>query len=280
MEVLLEAAERLDIQADLYTAFNAGAHLVSAHRLDPSRNYSWEEICDRWLKSYCGEEHGLKYFGEHGYCKLGKRTAEQSYPRLFHKGRIPLYLEHFIGAGEDVKKFTDEHNIPWDTSDYIPLTEWRPCPAQTESPAEYDLFVVNHKVPFLTLSITSENPWLVELAHRNAKVFPVGMNAATGSRKGIAQGDEIEIETPGGKKVRAIARLTEGVHPECLAVSAILGRWVTANDSVRGKGIHFNSLLEYTVDRLDTLSAALDACVKVKVRRVGGSGQKEADIGP
>jgi len=269
MEVLLEAAERLDIQADLYTAFNAGAHLVGAHRLDPSRKYSWEEICDRWLKSYCGEEHGLNYFREHGYCKLGKRTAQQSYPRPFHKGRIPLYLEHFIGAGEDVKKFTEEHNIPWDTSDYIPLTEWRPCPAQTESPAEYDLFVVNHKVPFLTLSITSENPWLVELAHRNAKVFPVGMNAATGRRKGIAQGDEIEIETPGGKKVRAIARLTEGVHPECLAVSAILGRWVTANDSVRGKGVHFNSLLEYTVDRLDTLSAALDACVKVKVRRVG-----------
>ena len=269
MEVLLEAAERLDIQPDLYTAFNAGAHLAVAHRLDPSRKYSWEEICDRWLKSYCGEEHGLNYFREHGYCKLGKRTAEQSYPRPFHKGRIPLYLEHFIGAGEDVKKFTEEHNIPWDTSDYIPLTEWRPCPAQTESPAEYDLFVVNHKVPFLTLSITSENPWLVELAHRNAKVFPVGMNAATGRRKGIAQGDEIEIETPGGKKVRAIARLTEGVHPECLAVSAILGRWVTANDSVRGKGVHFNSLLEYTVDRLDTLSAALDACVKVKVRRVG-----------
>ncbi len=274
MEVLLEAAERLDILPDLYTAFNAAAHLDGACRLEPSRKYAWEEICDRWLKSYCGEEHGLHYFREHGYCKLGKRTAEQSYPRLFHKGRVPLYLEHFIDAGEDVKKFTKEHDIPWDTSDYIPLTEWRPCPAQTESPAEYDLFVVNHKVPFLTLSITSENPWLVELAHYNAKVFPVGMNAATGRRKGIAEGDEIEIETPSGKRVRAVARLTEGVHPECLAVSAILGRWVTSNDSARGKGVHFNSLLEYTVDRLDTLSAALDACVKVKVRRARASQAK------
>ncbi len=278
MEVLLEAAERLNILPDLYTAFNAGAHLEGSHRLDPSRKYNWEEISDRWLKSYCGEEHGLEYFGAHGYCKLGKRTAEQSYTRLFHKGRIPLYLEHFIGAGEDVKKFTAEHNIPWDTSDYIPLTEWRPCPAQTESPAEYDLFVVNHKVPFLTLSITSENPWLVELAHHNAKVFPVGINAATGRGKGIAEGDEIEIETPGGKKVRAIARLTEGVHPECLAVSSILGRWVTSNDRARGQGVHFNSLLEYTVDRLDTLSAALDACVKVKVRRVGAPARKEESL--
>jgi len=268
MEVLLEAAERLDLLPDLYTAFNAAAHLEVDVRLDPSRKYTWEEICDRWLKSYCGQEHGLNYFQEHGYCKLGKRTVEQSYPRIFHKGRIPLYLEHFIGAGEDVKQFTEKHNIPWDTSDYIPLTEWRPCPAHSESPAEYDLFVVNQKVPFLTLTITGENPWLVELAHRSGKVFNVGMNAATGRGKGIVEGDEIELETPSGKKFRAIARLTEGIHPECLAVPAILGRWVTSNDSARGKGVHFNSLLEYNVDRLDTLSSALDACVKVRVRRV------------
>jgi molybdopterin-containing oxidoreductase family molybdopterin binding subunit len=276
MEVLLEAADRLNIVGDLYTAFNAAGHIEGPYRLDPSRKYTWEEICDRWLKSYCGQEHGLSYFQEHGYCKLGKRTAEQTYPRAFHKGRIPLYLEHFIGAGQDVRKFTEEHNIPWDTSDYIPLAEWRPCPAHTESPAEYDLFVVNQKVPFLTLTFTSENPWLVDLAHHNKKVFPVGMNAATGKRKGIVDGDEIELETPSGKKVRAVARLTEGLHPECLAVPAILGRWVTSNDRARGQGVHFNSLLEYTVDRLDTLSAALDACVKVKVRGVRASGQKEA----
>ncbi len=268
MEVLLEAAERLDLLPDLYTAFNAAAHLEPEVRLDPSRKYTWEEICDRWLKSYCGNEHGLSYFQEHGYCKLGKRTAEQSYPRIFHSGRIPLYLEHFIDAGEDVKQFTEKHNIEWDTSDYVPLTQWRPCPAHAESPPEYDLFVVNQKIPFLTLSITSENAWLVELAHCNGKVFPVALNTATGKAKGIADGDEIEIQTPGGKKVHATVRLSQGIHPECLAVPAVAGRWVTANDGARGKGVHFNSLLDYTVDRLDTLSAALDSCVKVKVKRL------------
>ena len=268
MEVILDAAERLDLLPDLYTAFNAAAHLEPEERLDPSRRYTWEEICDRWLKSYCGNDHGLDYFKEHGYCKLGKRTAEQSYPRVFHKGRIPLYLEHFIEAGEDVKQFTEKHGIPWDTEDYVPLTKWHPCPAHAESPAEYDLFVVNQKMPFLTLSITSENPWLMELADRNAKVFPVTMNAATGKAKGIADGDEIELETPGGKKFHATARLSEGIHPECLAVPAITGRWVTSSESAHGKGVHFNSLLEYSVDRLDTLSAALDACVKVKVNRL------------
>ncbi len=268
MEVLLEVADRLAIRSDLNTSFNAISHLEDPYRLDPSRNYSWEEICDRWFKSYCGQEHGLAYFLEHGYCKVGKRTAEQSYPRIFHKGRIPLYLEHFIGAGEEVRKFTEEHNIPWDTSDYIPLMEWRPCPVHKESPPGYDLFVVNQKVPFLTFTFTSENPWLIDLAWKNAKVFTVGINTETARRKGIVDGDEIKLETPGGRKARAIARLTQGIHPECLAVPSILGRWVTSNDRARGSGVHFNSLVEYTVDRLDTLAAALDACVKVKVSKI------------
>jgi anaerobic selenocysteine-containing dehydrogenase len=106
--------------------------------------------------------------------------------------------------------------------------------------------VVNQKVPFLTLTITGENPWLVELAHRSGKVFTLGMNAETGRGKGIAEGDEIELETPSGKKFRAIARLTEAIHPECLAVPAILGRWVTANDSACGKGSTLTAFLNIT----------------------------------
>lgn len=280
MEVLLEVADRLGIRGDLYTAFNAIACLEGPYRLDPSRKHTWEEICDRWAKSYCGEDHGLAYFLRHGYYAVGKRGVEQSYPRVFHKGRIPLYLEHFIGAGNEVRKFTDEHNIPWDTSDYIPLMEWRPCPAHSESPPDYDLFVVNQKLPFLTFSFTSENPWLMDLAQRNAKVFAVGINAETAKRKGINDGDEIEMETPGGRKARAVARLTQGLHPECLAVPGILGRWVSSNDRALRKGVHFNSLIEYTMDRLDTVSAALDACVKVKVSKARSSGQKETKATP
>lgn len=270
MGVLLEAAERLGLSGDLYTAFNEIAHLEEPYKLNPGKQYSWEEICDCWAKSYCGAEHGLDYFLNHGYYKAGKRDVRQSYPRAFHKGRIPLYLEHFIGAGKEVREFTEERSIPWDTSDYIPLVEWRPCPAHGESPPEYDLFVVNQKLPFLTFSFTSENPWLMDLAVHNAKVFNVGINEKTAQAKGIADGDEIELETPGGRKVRAVARLTQGIHPECLAVPGILGRWVTSSDRTRGRGVHFNSLVDYTMDRLDTLSAALDACVKVKVKRTEG----------
>lgn len=276
IEVIMEVARRLDILKDVYAAFNEIACLDDSQRLDPDRQYTWEEICDRWAKSYCGEEHGLAYFLRQGYYKGEKRSPEQSYPRVFHRGRIPLYLEHFIAAGEDVKRFTESRHIPWDTKDYAPLVDWRPCPAHEQSPPEFDLFVVNQKLPFLTFTFTSENPWLTELAEHNGKVFPVGINVDTARTKGIADGDTIELETAAGRRARAVARLTEGVHPECLAVPGILGRWVTSNERLKRRGVHFNSLLEYDLDRLDTLSAAVDICVKVKVKRVIGEGGSHA----
>ncbi|MBI4493786.1 MAG: molybdopterin-dependent oxidoreductase [Chloroflexi bacterium] len=265
-EVLLDAAERLGILPDLYATFNRAAQLEGPHQLDPTRTYTWEEIADRWSKALCGDEHGLNYFRQHGYYEGVRRSTAQSYPRAYHEARIPLYLEHFIDAGEAVKAFTEERDIPWDTSDYLPLVEWKPCYREGELPPEYDLWVVNQKLPFMTYTFTGENAWLVELAGRNTKVFTVGINAETARRKGIREGDRIVLETADGRRAEGVARLTQGIHPECLAVPGITGRWAR-NDRARGQGVHFNSLLRFSLDRFDTVAAALDACVKVRVSR-------------
>ena len=125
--------------------------------------------------------------------------ARYTYPKIHNPGRIPLYLEHYIDAGEDVKAYADMQGVPWDTSDYTPMVDWKPCLAAEDVPAEYDLWVVNHKLSFLAGTYSAENPLRQE-----------------------------------GK----------------------------------GKGVHVNSLLKYTPDRMDALSAAIDSCVKVKIRRL------------
>ena len=197
------------------------------------------------------------------------RGARASYPLIHHPGRIPLYLEHFVDAGEAVRNYTDARGIDWDTADYVPLVDWKPCLRPEDSPPEFDLFVVNQKLPFMSYSFTGENPWLMDLAGRNTKVFSVGVNADTARRKRIADGDRIVLETPDGKTAEGIARLTEGLHPECVNVPGVLGRWAVGSPGAKGKGIHFNSLLTYSLDRMDTMSTALDACVKVRIRRAG-----------
>ena len=46
-----------------------------------------------------------------------------------------------------------------------------------------------------------------------------------------------------------------------------LGRWSVGNPKGEQKGIHFNSLMTYSFDRMDPVAAALDACIKVRVRK-------------
>lgn len=271
LEVLWELGHKIGIQKKMYAAFNATAHLPESKGLDLNRTYSWEELCDVWAKGLCGEDHGLDYFKKHGYYEIARRSAKETYPRIYHRGRIPLYLEHFLEAGKQVGKVTRELGLEWDTSDYIPLVEWRPCDSfpGNSSDSEYDLFAVNHKLTFATFTFCAENNWLNDIAERDGKIYNVGINAETATRKGIREGDAIHIESSHGATAVGIARLTEGIHPEAISIPGVLGRKITANSRSRGRGVHYNSLIRYTFDQMDMLSAALDACVRVRISKLG-----------
>jgi anaerobic selenocysteine-containing dehydrogenase len=266
LEVLFELAERLGIQGDMYASFNAVCHLEGEHRLRPDGHYTYEDICDRWAKAWCGPEHGLEYFKEHGYYKVAPRTVQESYPRIFHEGRIPLYLEHFIRAGQDVKEVTEELGIPWDVSDYQGLVEWKPCPAYLQG-GDFDLWAVNTKLPYSTFTFSHENAWISDLIERNGKALFVTMNTATARKKGLKEGDLIAMEAPNGVTVTGYLRVSEGCHPEVISIPGVFGRWLTSNSRMRGAGTHINSLITYNFEAMDKVSAALDICVKVKVTK-------------
>lgn len=265
IEVLFEIAERMGMLSEVYAVMNSAGHFTKPYSLDLDKKYTWEEICDRWLKSWFGEEHGLEYFKKHGYLNFKKRTVEELYPKTFHKGRIPIYFEHFKRAGEDLKKVTDRMGLDWDTSDYTPLLDWKPCRSHEVKDPEFDLWMVNHKLTFFTFTFSAENPWLNEMCDRDGKVFNVGINAETAGKKGIKNGDLVWLETPYGRKAKAVARLTQGIHPEVISVPGVFGRWMTGNPEIRGKGVHFNSMISYAFEDMDKVSAALDACVKIKI---------------
>lgn len=269
IETMIELGDRLDLTPDLYASFNAVAHLEGENRLDPDKRYTWEEICDRWTRSWLGEEHGLDYLKEKGYHVIGPRTPQESYPRPFHTGRVPVYFEHYLAAGESVKQVTESMGIKdWDISDYQTVVSWKPCPSYDRSKdPEFDLFAVNSKLPFFTFTFSAENPWLTDLVKRNEKVFNVGMNPETAKRKRLRDGDAILLESPEGNKARGVIRITEGIHPQCVSIPGIFGRWGTQNPEMQGKGVHFNSFIQYTFDRMDKVSAALDSCVRLKITK-------------
>lgn len=268
VEVLFDLADELGFRGDLYALLNATLDLKEPFACRADERYTWAELADRWLKSWFGEQKGLEWFKEHGTLVTGEKQVEEAYPRAFLKARIPVYLEYLLTAGEEVKKLTRELGIPWDATDYQALVDWKPCEELRQDSPGHDLFVVNFKLPFHSLSYTTHNGYLKELSEKDPDACSLLLNEDTARRKGIATGDLIRLSTRFGHRAEGRAYVTACVHPEVVGIAGCFGRRSRALHSF-GKGVHFNSFIPQRLDRIDALSAALDSCVRVKVEKVG-----------
>jgi molybdopterin-containing oxidoreductase family molybdopterin binding subunit len=265
IDVMLELADRLGFLGDVYKLFNVKWGLKDPYKLDPTRRYTMEELYDSWTKSLFGPERGIAWFKTHGYHKL-RRTPDENYPGPFIKARFPIYFENMLRAKDSVNKVAAKLGKKWDTSDYKAVPEWKPCPAYEQNQPPYDLYVVNFKIPFHALSVTTENPWLGELSERNPYAYKILINTETAARKGVRDGDRIWVESEAGK-VTGEAKVTECIHPEVVGIAGVFGSWAEGKPVAKGKGVHFNSLLPLNMSRIDPISSGVDSCIRVKVSR-------------
>ncbi len=266
IEVYLELADRLDMREDFYVVLNTWLGLKPPNRLDTKKRHTWEEIVDIWAKGWFGPEHDLKWFQEKGVL-VQEKKIEDAYPRPFLKGRLPIYLEHWQRKGQELAEVTEKMGLEWDTSDYKPLLDWKPCPAYEEKGDGYDLFAVNYKLTFHNFSNTPENAWLNEIGEHHLYCYKLVINADTAARKGIRDGDLVWVESRAGK-VKGKVKASQCIHPEVVAIAGTFGHWSDAMPIAKGKGVHFNSLLHYGLDYVDMITTGQDACVKVKVYKV------------
>jgi len=263
-EIIQEIADRLGILGGLYRILNHAYRLNGDHALKPGQRYPMADIVDRTARSWFGEEHGLAWFQENGVIRH-PRDVEVAYIGPYVKARVPIYLEHFLDRGEELKGVLSRMNLDWDlSSDYKPLSEWMPCDSHAAiQKGEYDLIAVHFKFPFVYGSYGSENPWIDELCE-NTDAYKILLNESVGRAKGINQGDSVWLESP-VRKVRATVKLTQCIHPEAVGVGGHFGHWSPGMPVSRGKGINFNALLPTDLDHIDLISSALDHCVQVKV---------------
>lgn len=267
MDTLVSVAYRVGISADLNKTLNTVLKLKGDLRLEGESSYNYEEIADRWAKAMFGEQYDLEWFRAKGLIKVAK-DIRHAYPRPFIKGRVPLYLEHYKRMGEQVKAVTAEMGLDWwDVSDYEPLPEWRPCPGFNGDPG-WDLWIVNYKVPYHTHSITYNNPWLGELSELYPGGRTIVINPQTAGSRNIADGDRIRVESADGRTLEGVARLSQGIHPEVLGTVCSQGHWAKGHPFATGRGIHYNSLIPFNLERFDFISTAIDSCVKVRVSKV------------
>ncbi|MEW6456245.1 MAG: molybdopterin-dependent oxidoreductase [Acidobacteriota bacterium] len=271
-EVMLEIAKRLGIQDKYCEAINKiipiryGGEMSEEFRLKPGEDYSWEDICDRLLKDRFGPSKGLDYFKKEGVLTW-KKKVEEIYWRWFLNVRTPIYFEFFPDGGKKSQKIAEQFGMPdlIDWSRFTTLPDWYPCPSHTEKSPEYDMYAFYWRAVMHTNSLTMQNPWLDEVASQDPHAYTIQINTETAKKKKIKDGDLVWLENTKGYRVKGKVKLTEGIHPEHLAIAACAGHWTPYQPAAKGKGVFFNDLIVMDVAHTDPLTLGQDICVKVKI---------------
>ncbi|WP_062436797.1 molybdopterin-containing oxidoreductase family protein [Herbidospora daliensis] len=114
-----------------------------------------------------------------------------------------------------------------------PLPVYEPIPGHREQLAQGRLIMISFKWNVHNAHRTMQSKWLQEISHTN----PAWLNPATAARLGLVHGDWIEVtsyrpidpQVPRGDgsrvgSLRTRVHLTEGVHPQVIAIAHNAGR--------------------------------------------------------
>lgn len=269
-EVYLDLAERIGIGDRLYELGNTIWRIAPEHRLEPGRRYRVRDIAERQAKSLLGDDFDIEAVTQTSCFITRDKTLAEAFPRPFLTARIPIYFEHLLGARDEVKAVADEIGLDaWDVAPYAPLLSFHACEALAPD-GDYDLLIVNFKLPFHTFSVSAENPWIDEISRANPYAYNVMMNSRTAAAKGLRDGDRVRIDSRYGTE-EATLRVTELIHPECLGIPGMFGHWAIRKTVANRKGASFNNLLPPPSEsRIDVVTGQVDACVRVRVSRIEG----------
>lgn len=133
-------------------------------------------------------------------------------------GKIELYSTVLEGAGFD------------------PLPTWKPPRAETSD--EYPFHYLVYRVPWEKMTQSQNDPLLAELRPTNT----VLINRSTAADMGIADGDEVYVESSIGK-IKLPAELTEGIRPDCVAVDHGFGHWSQGYSVAEDRGANDGDLI-------------------------------------
>jgi anaerobic selenocysteine-containing dehydrogenase len=267
MEMLWELVDRLGYRKDLNASLNQLIGFDEEHKIKPDERLSMEEFSDRMLKWYFGEEHGLDYFKKHGFIRWPKRV-EEAYWRYFVNCRVPVYLEFMVDIKEKMMPITKKLGLDIDYTQYSPLINWAPCSIHKETDPNFDLYCFSYRDTLHTGSCTMETPWINELSHMNPYTYNITVNRDTAQKRGLKDGDIIEIETKVGRRVTGTLKTMEGQHPLTVGIAACSGHWSPGLPIAKGKGANFDKLLELDLKHVDPISLNIETAVRVKVKKV------------
>jgi len=150
--------------------------------------------------------------------------------------------------------FADKKDLTGTPVDPVPTY----VPRQWQPDAEYPLYLVNWKEASHTHTRSQNNPLLVAIKGSNA----LRMNAGTAERMGLADGDEVMVESRYGS-TKAVLEVTNGIHPEVVGAQHGFGHQAMGRIA-KGRGSAFGDLNRIAFDPLSGQATHKEICVRVK----------------
>ncbi|MFC1860860.1 molybdopterin-dependent oxidoreductase [Chloroflexota bacterium] len=265
--ILSELADRIGIKEKYVNEINNSLRLDEEYKLKPIDKLTPEKIADSLCKTKFGREHDWEWFKEHGFIRWPKKV-EETYWRYLLDARTPIYMEYLVELGEKVKEATGDIWPDRDFNQYTPLISWWPSLVNIQNEPEYDMYCFSYRDILHTGSSSQEQPWLDEASSMNPYTYTITMNADTVDKKGLKDGDIIELESVSGHKVEGRLKTMEGQHPLTMGIAAQSGHWAKGQPIAYGKGTNFDILLDLDLQHQDPICGSIETCVRVKVRKV------------
>ena len=104
----------------------------------------------------------------------------------------------------------------------------------------------------------------------NPYTYNIVINTDTARRKGLKDGDIIEIESYNGQKIEGPIKTMEGCHPQVIAIAGTAGKWSKGQPIAFGKGVNFDTLLFLDLEHADPTSLNLETSAKVRISKKEG----------
>jgi molybdopterin-containing oxidoreductase family molybdopterin binding subunit len=236
---------------------------------DLDRRLTARELGDAFVKSAFGPEHDWEWFKKNGHIKWPKRVEEAYWMWSLDLRTPVIYMEWLAHMKTAVEEIHEKTGVFMDPAQYTPLISWFPTTIHQVEDPQYDLYCFSYCDILHSESQTMEQPWLDEASKMNPWTYHITMNADVGAKKGLKDGDTVELETYLGRTATGTLKLMQGHHPQTIAIAGIAGHFAKGQPIAAGKGTNFNTLLPMTFAHMDPITGNMEICVRVKVSKLG-----------